>query len=124
VLTEQRHVARWWGEHVDLDARPGGRLVETWVDDGRVVVTSGEVTRCEPPRALEMSWADEGWPSPTSVAFRLAEHEGGTRLVLEHTGWDVHPAGERQALIDAHVAGWSRHLGRLAEQAASGWPVG
>ncbi len=120
LLTERQHVANWWGGHVELQARLGGKLVETWSDGGREVITSGEVTRCDPPRALEMTWADHDWPGDTRVGFHLSEHAAGTRLVLDHSGWGVHPAGEQQRLIDAHAGGWSQSLARLADYAAEG----
>jgi uncharacterized protein YndB with AHSA1/START domain len=115
ALTEEQHIANWWGDHVDLRARPGGGLRETWSDGARRVITSGRVTRCEPPSALELTWADDDWPGETRVAFHLSEHGGGTRLVLDHSGWGVHPAGRRRDLIGAHSRGWSQSLARLAE---------
>ena len=27
-LTQPQYVARWWGDHVELDAAPGGRFIE------------------------------------------------------------------------------------------------
>ncbi len=122
LLTEKQHIANWWGDHVDLQARPGGKLVETWSDGGRTVSTSGDVTRCDPPLALEMTWADNDWPGATRVGFHLAEDGDGTRLVLDHSGWSVHPVGERQKLIAAHADGWSRYLARLADYAAGVGP--
>ena len=120
LLTERQHVANWWGGHVELQARPGGKLVERWSDGGREVITSGDVTRCEPPRALEMTWADHDWPGDTRVSLHLSGHDAGTRLVLDHSGWGVHPVDERQRLIDAHAGGWSQSLARLADYAAAG----
>jgi uncharacterized protein YndB with AHSA1/START domain len=117
MLTEQQHIAAWWGEHVQLQARPGGTLRETWSDGARQVITSGQVTRCDPPAALELSWADDDWPGETRVAFHLAGHGDGTRLVLDHSGWGVHPADRRSDLIGAHASGWSQYLARLAEYA-------
>ncbi len=117
LLTEKAHIANWWGAHVDLQARPGGRLLEPWADGGRTVITSGEVTRCAPPWALELTWADDDWPGDTRLAFHLSERGEGTQLVLDHSGWGVHPASKRQELIDGHARGWSRYLARLAEYA-------
>jgi uncharacterized protein YndB with AHSA1/START domain len=117
LLTLKPHIANWWGDHVELQARLGGRLVETWSAGGRKVVTSGEVTRCDPPSALEMSWADDDWPGYTRVAFRLHGNVYGTRLVLEHSGWSVHPASRREEMIEGHAQGWFRHLSRLARYA-------
>ena len=116
LLTEQRHIASWWGDHVELHARYGGAFRETWSDGGRTIVTSGEVTRYDPPGALDMTWADE-WCGETEVAFRLFEHGAGTRVVLNHSGWGPHPPSQRQKLIDDHADGWSRYLTRLAEYA-------
>jgi uncharacterized protein YndB with AHSA1/START domain len=103
LLTEQHHIVNWWGDHVGLQAEAGGKFRETWLQDGREIITSGEVIFCEPPRALEMSWADGAWPGYTKVAFCLSQHGEGTRLTLDHSGWDVQPKGERQALMDARA---------------------
>lgn len=35
-------------------------------------------------------------------------------LQLEHRGWLALPADRRESLMQAHVNGWSKHLGRLA----------
>ena len=118
LLTEKQHIASWWGDHVDIQARPGGMLSEVWSHGERVVVTSGLVTRCDPPSVLEMTWADNGWAGETRVSFHLSEHGNGTRLEFDHSGWSVHPAGERKKLVEAHAAGWSRYLTRLAEYSA------
>ncbi len=122
LLTEKQHIANWWGDHVDLHARPGGKLLERWSAGGREVVTAGVVTRCDPPVVLEMTWTDDDWPADTRVGFRLSEYGDQTRLVLDHSGWSVHPAGGREELIAAHAAGWSRYLARLAEYAAAVGP--
>ena len=118
LLTEKQHVASWWGDHVELQATTGGKLLERWSDGGRTVITAGVVTRCDPPFALELTWADNDWPAETQVAFHLSAEGDGTRLALDHSGWSVHPAAERQKLIAAHAAGWSRYLERLAEYGA------
>ena len=118
LLTGKPHIAIWWGDYVDLLARPGGKLLERWSDGGREVVTSGEVTRCDPPVALDMTWADDDWPGDTEVALRLVAHGGGTRLGLTHAGWGVYPAGERRDLIEGHARGWAQALTRLADYAS------
>jgi uncharacterized protein YndB with AHSA1/START domain len=118
LLTEKQHISNWWGDHVSLEARLGGKLLERWSDNGRQVVTSGEVTQCRPPSVLEMTWADDDWPGNTKVAFDLSTDAGGTRLVLEHSGWRIHPVANRWRLIDAHADGWSRYLKKLVEYAS------
>lgn len=117
LLTEDEHRRKWWGDHVELEVRRGGAFRETWSDGTRQVVTSGEVTRMEPPTALEMTWADDDWSGQTRVMFRLSGHGRSTRLHLEHSGWSVHPEEERRQLIDVHAKGWRQHLTRLADYA-------
>jgi uncharacterized protein YndB with AHSA1/START domain len=109
------HPQSWWGEHVSLAAHVGGRFRETWANDrGRITVTSGTVTRCEPPALLELGWADDDWSASTVVRITLAGRAGGTELCLVHDGWDRLPAAGRTALMQAHEAGWNRHLDNLA----------
>ena len=93
ALTDGERIAQWWGDHVSLDARPGGRLTEHWTDaGGREVVTSGEVARLIASRTLELTWADDDWDEPTRVIFRLEEAaDDATRLTLEHSGWEAFP---------------------------------
>ena len=41
ALTEEEHIAEWWGDYVSLNTRPGGRPTERWTDaNGREVLTS------------------------------------------------------------------------------------
>ena len=117
ALTSPAAVAAWWGGHVRLEPRPGGRLHERWTDErGRAVVTTGVVTRLEPPTLLEMTWSDDDRPGETRVAFALEERAGGRSLLrLEHRGWDALPAVGRRELIEAHAAGWRRHVRSLCE---------
>lgn len=112
ALTAPEAIASWWGDHVRLDARAGGAFREEWTDEtGRTVVTSGTVSRFEPPEFLEMSWADEDWPQATQVSMVLDPvTETKTLLRLEHRGWSVLPADRRQQLIERHAAGWHHHL--------------
>jgi uncharacterized protein YndB with AHSA1/START domain len=114
-LTEEERIVEWWGGHVSLEARPGGRFAERWTDAGqREVVTSGEVVLMDAPRALELTWADEDWDKPTRVLFRLEEAaEDTTRLTLEHSGWETFPLSAREELVRAHALGWSRHVASL-----------
>jgi uncharacterized protein YndB with AHSA1/START domain len=118
LLTERRHRVVWWGDHVELDVKVGGRLRESWSDAGRPVITSGTVTRCEPGVGLEMTWRDDDWPGDTHVVLRLSERASGSRVVLEHTGWTVHPVSTRKRLTEAHAVGWSQYLEALADYAS------
>lgn len=111
VDAEQR--AAWWGDYVALEPRLGGKLVETWFDGQREVVTTGHIEVWSPPSKLVMRWADDDWPGPTRVVLELLPRDGRTHLALTHDGWDVHPESRRALLMDAHAKGWSMHLERL-----------
>lgn len=66
-----------------------------------------------------MTWADDGWPGETIVAFYLSEYRYGTRLLFEHSGWDIHPFDRRGILIEAHAAGWRQYLEQFVDYAAA-----
>jgi uncharacterized protein YndB with AHSA1/START domain len=91
LRTEKQHIANRWGAHVDLQARPGSKLLERWSAGGLEVLTSGVVTRCDPAVVLEMTWADDEQPADTRLGFRVSEHRDSTRHVLDHSGWSVQP---------------------------------
>jgi uncharacterized protein YndB with AHSA1/START domain len=115
ALTDPREIHAWWGDYVSLDARPGGRFVERWTDQGGSgVTTSGVVIRAVPERLLELTWADEGWSATTTVIFEIEPLASGCRLRLEHSGFAALPADEREELMEDNAAGWTRHLKSLA----------
>src|SRR3712207_8880746 len=60
AITGPGQLASWW-PYLQLDARPGGSLVERWInDDGQVTYTRGRVLVMQPLRLLRLSWADDG----------------------------------------------------------------
>ena len=72
-----------------------------------------EVLECEPPRLLVFSWSAGGPVANTRVSFRLEPDGDGTRLVFEHSGFDLsHPFGD-QAFKGADY-GWSKMLNQLS----------
>lgn len=113
-LTGAGAVRRWFGAHMQFDARPGGGFVESWLDDDRTVTTSGEVLCFEPPHRLDLSWRDEDWPAATVVSITLLPADEATRLCLRHDGWDALGTGGA-TLAEAHRAGWRAHLRSLRQ---------
>ena len=118
LITENAHIARWWGGYARLEPRQGGRFEERWSDGDREVVTSGEVLAFEPLVRLEISWADDDWLGTTTVSFAISEAPGGVRLALVHDGWDVIAPARRKELMANHATGWNGHLRSLATYAA------
>jgi len=76
-----------------------------------------EVLECEPPREnaggrLVFSWSAGGAVENTRVSFQLEPAKDGTRLLFEHSGFDLaHPFGQ-QAFKGAEF-GWSKMLKQL-----------
>ncbi|MCA1925222.1 MAG: SRPBCC domain-containing protein [Thiobacillus sp.] len=115
-LTDADAVRRWFGAHMQFDARPGGGFVETWTDGERTVMTTGEVLCFEPPLRLGLSWRDEDWLAATTVSITLEPAGEATHLRLRHDGWGALGAGAA-ALAEAHRAGWRAHLRSLCRYA-------
>lgn len=66
-----------------------------------------EVLAVEPPRRLSYSWDGSAELKPTTVTWTLAPVAGGTRLRLEHTGFE----GVRAVLVSFILgAGWKKML--------------
>lgn len=115
-LTTPIAVSRWFGPHMQLDARPGGGFTEIWNDGKRTVTTTGEVLCFEPPHRLHLSWRDADWPVATEVSVVLESVGHVTRLRLRHAGWDA-LGKDGAALAEAHRAGWQQHLQALRRYA-------
>jgi uncharacterized protein YndB with AHSA1/START domain len=96
LWADPRQLERWWGPPThpatveEHDLTPGGR-VSYFLTGPEGTRSRGwwRITAADPPRALEFTdgWAaEDGTPiadAPSSaVQVRLAEHEGGTRMVI------------------------------------------
>jgi uncharacterized protein YndB with AHSA1/START domain len=77
--------------------------------DGMVVRC--EVLECEPPHQLAFSWA-AGGVGDTRVSFRLEPDGEGTRLLFEHSGFDLSQGWSEQAIQGAEY-GWVGMLKKL-----------
>lgn len=79
--------------------------------DGLVVRC--EVLECEPPHRLAFSWSAGGPVENTQVSFQLEPDGDGTRLVFEHSGFDLSQPWGEQAFQGAEF-GWAKMLKQLA----------
>ncbi len=121
ALTNAERIPRWFLP-ISGDLRLGGR----YQLEGNA---GGEITRCEPPRLLAVTWACGG--DPSWVTVMLAEDpKGGTRLELEHVAyvddalWKQFGPGAVGVGWDLAMMGLGRHLetGAAADpQAAMAW---
>ncbi len=117
---------RQWFTRQTFEPRPGGRL-EMHVDYGVATHITGEVNIYEPPHRLGFTWFEQEagrapWPRATQVVFELISIEGGTRITLEHSGFELLPAEYARQEYEAHVTGWERAntLAELKELAEAG----
>lgn len=73
-----------------------------------------EVLECDPPKQLAFTWcAGPGPVENTRVSFRLESDGNGTRLFLEHSGFDLTQAFGEQAFKGAEF-GWMKMLKQLS----------
>ena len=109
--TRAELLTRWycpnpaWELKVAADVRVGGDYV---VEMGPHVVR-GTYLEVAPPHRLAFSWKWDGTDDePTRVEVELSEAEGGTRMLLTHTGFATAEDATN------HRMGWEPELSRLA----------
>jgi uncharacterized protein YndB with AHSA1/START domain len=104
-------------DRIVFEPRQGGRVFEVASDGSEGMWAT--VTAYEPPHRIVLAWKpnDDERP-PTEVEVRFVAVGRGTRLELEHRGWEV--VGDRaHAARTDHDVGWDRVLARFVA-AASG----
>jgi uncharacterized protein YndB with AHSA1/START domain len=123
VVTEPRHISRWFSDAVELDLRPGGEAVLHWHESDHRV--RGRVERVEPPHFFSFRWmlrpgADVAPDNSTLVEFSLAAEGESTRLTVVESGFrDLGGADdEKQGHYDGHARGWELELGELVDYLA------
>ena len=72
-----------------------------------------EVLECDAPNRLEFSWSAGGPVENTRVIFRLEPDGDGTRILFEHSGFDVSAPFGEQAFKGAEF-GWAKMFKQLA----------
>jgi uncharacterized protein YndB with AHSA1/START domain len=123
ALTNAERIPRWFLP-ISGDLRPGGRYQ-------LLGNAGGEITTCEPPRHLAVTWEYGGQASWVTV--RLAEAPAGrTRLELEHLAhvddkfWDEYGPGAVGVGWDLAFMGLGLHLetgAAVDRDAAMAWPT-
>ncbi len=114
ALTDSAALAKWMfpndfaprvGHHFTFRVPPNPRAGF----DG--ITVRCEVLECEPPNRLTYSWS-AGALVDTRVSYRLEPDGDGTRLIFEHSGFDMSQPWGEQAFRGAKV-GWVKMLERL-----------
>ncbi len=123
VFCEQ--IGQWWPKgpsfggkelvDITIEGRIGGRFYERYVDGTEYQI--GEVTAYQPPSLLAFTWRAPSWELRTQVEVRFTAEAGGTRVELDHSGWDQ-DAKTRDA-YKSYDGGWGAILGRFNGFAAA-----
>jgi uncharacterized protein YndB with AHSA1/START domain len=117
ALADRTLLAAWMFPN-DFEARVGHRFTFEVPGNPQMkfdgLTVRCEVLVCEAPHRLVFSWAAGGAVEHTRVEFRLEAEGNGTRMYLEHTGFDLTQAFGLQALKGAGY-GWAKMLKQLEE---------
>lgn len=90
---------------VVLEPRPQGRVYRRHHDGA--IEFWGEVQVWEPPHRLVLAWQPvAGSPASTEVEVRFTPEGNGTRVDLEHRGWDQ-LGGQGAATRASYESGWA-----------------
>jgi len=107
-------IGEWWpggfsgkDSKLCLECEMGGRFVERRRDGS--IYEIGRVTAYQAPSVVAFSWRAPSWDVTTQVEIRFSAEGGGTRIVLEHRGWEQ-SAKTREARSN-YDSGWSTILG-------------
>lgn len=112
ALTQPALLAQWWAPG-DVQPVVGHRFT---LDMGPFGVQACQVTTVDPHRLFRYNFAVG--QLDTTIAWQLEPQGAGTRLVLEHAGFDLHSPMGRTA-FDGMQAGWPRVLQRLQQLLAA-----
>jgi len=114
ALTDSAALSRWMFPN-DFAPRLGHHFTFQVPPNPKVgfegLVVRCEVLECEPPSRLAFSWSAAGIEG-TRVSFRLEPDGDGTRVLFEHSGFDVSQPWGNQAFRGAEF-GWAKMLGEL-----------
>lgn len=104
-------------ETVVIEGRIGGRIYEVMSDGTEA--SWGEVVVWEPPHRVVLSWKPNPRPTPpTEVEVIFTATDTGTRVDVEHRGWERLGDVAGQTRKD-YSDGWPRVLARFGQTANS-----
>lgn len=121
AITTAEGLGSWFGDHAEIDLRPGGAGRLVWTADG--VDAELRVEHVEPPRVFGFTWplygVPDGDPRRSYVEFTLEPDGNGTRVTVVETGFAQLPPELHGPAHCGNVDGWRRELGELVEYLAA-----
>ena len=116
-------MTQWWpggfggkDAQIILETRVGGRFYERRPDGSEYQI--GRVTSYQPPSLVAFTWRAPSWNVDTQVEIRFRAEGSGTRIELEHSGWEQ-DAKTREGR-QSYDGGWVKILEVYAGFAAGG----
>lgn len=107
-------IGEWWpggfgggDSKLFLDRQVGGRFYERRTDGTEYEI--GRITAYRPPSVVAFTWRAPSWDATTQVEIRFTAEGSGTRVELEHSGWEQ-DAKTREARKN-YDSGWDTILG-------------
>jgi uncharacterized protein YndB with AHSA1/START domain len=115
-------ITQWWpggfgGKEakLHLDRAVGGRFFERRPDGTEYEI--GRITAYEPPSRVAFTWRAPSWEDVTTlVDIRFAAEGEGTRVDLEHSGWEQ--AAVTRDARGNYDSGWETIMGHYQRAVA------
>ena len=116
-------IGAWWptkdgfsfggerGDQLFMECRTGGRFFERYKDGEEYEI--GRVLAFEPPARIVFGWRAPSWSAATEVEVRFTPEADGTRVSLEHRGWERLDQATRDRNT-GYGNGWEQILTRFA----------
>ena len=91
-------IGKWWplkegfsfgGERAKdllMEGHIGGRFYELYTDGTEFEI--GRVEIYDPPKLVAFTWRAPKWEAPTRIEVRFTPDGAGTRVDVEHSGWE------------------------------------
>ena len=100
-------------ERLVFEERAGGEVYEVAGDGTRA--HWADVLAWEPPRRFVLDWRVNPDEGATELEVRFAGEDGGTRVELEHRGWERRGA-RGEVARGSYAGGWVTVLGRFEQR--------
>ena len=119
ALTDLEQFQQWFGAKLDTPFAPGARSRGHVTEKGwEHVQMDIQIERMEPEHTLTYRWLpfaidpkrDYSKETRTLVEFTLEEVQGGTRVTVVESGFDLVPADRRAEAFKMHEGGWEGQL--------------
>jgi uncharacterized protein YndB with AHSA1/START domain len=102
--------ADWWPS--ETHSMANGQVTADWRVGGLIVEETGnerfewaDVLEIDPPSSFRLRWRVNPEKPATEVTVSFAPEDGGTRIALVHSGWEVF-ADRAEEEFQGYTSGW------------------